>query len=58
MASSGDLWNTNCRGESADVHREEGLACPVSVHGRCLFWEIMPEVSDLIMSGLETFYHT
>lgn len=29
-----------------------------SVHGRWLFWEIMPQVSDLIMYTLETFYHT
>lgn len=34
MASSGDLGNTGCQGESADVYSEMGLACPVSVCGR------------------------
>lgn len=37
-------------GEGTDVYSEMGLACPASVHGRWLFWKIMPQVSDLIMS--------
>lgn len=45
-------------GGRCDVGSGVGLPCPVPVHGKYLFWEIMPQVSDLIISALETFYHT